>query len=86
MPEWIQASTLRKKLDKEVFAAVMELDAQGWKITKQGHAYRSYCPCDGRAAGGRGFHVPGTAPNPGNVARRLLRNAERCPDNHDLMR
>lgn len=84
-PEWIPASRLRGNVKPEIFVALEELERQGWKFRKQGHGYRAYCPCDTRN-GGRGAAIPGSPGRPGNAAKRLLRNAEHCPDQHDLIR
>lgn len=85
MSDWLEAIDLRGKVKKEIYDACVQLAAAGWKFRRQGHGYRAYCPCD-RADGGRGVPIPGSPPNPGNVARRLLRNCEHCPDSHELMR
>lgn len=85
MADWLKVRALRGKVPKEVYDACAQLADDGWKFRKQGHGYRAYCPCQ-RANGGRGVPIPGSPPNPGNVARRLLQNREHCPDSHGLMR
>lgn len=85
MPNWLHPSSLRGKVDKEVFDVVEELCSVGWKVAQQGHGYRIYCPCT-HEKGGRGVSIPGSGSNPGSSARRLRRNAEHCPGSHELMK
>lgn len=87
MPDdWLAPADLRSSVDLPVYNAVKWLyDERGWGIRKQGHAYRVYCPCD-RGSGGRGVAVPGTSGRAESQAKRLRRNAEHCPDKHDLMK
>ncbi|GAB3471956.1 hypothetical protein GCM10027519_47630 [Kineococcus endophyticus] len=63
--------------------ALQYLEGLGWRIRKQGHKVRIYCPCGD--ADGRGAPVGGTVRDAGNVARRIRRLAEHCPDAHDLI-
>lgn len=59
--------------------AIEQLIGKGWRIQEQGHKYNLLCPC------GQGrVRVDDTPANPLNHARRILREAERCPDRHDL--
>lgn len=74
---------VRKSLPSEVYDAVRELTDAGWTLHEAGHKYRLRCPC---YPDGRGFPVPGSPSNAGNTARRVRRNAEHCPDQHDLMK
>lgn len=83
MDEVTDLRRVRRALPPEVFAAVTELHAAGWRLFKAGHGYRMLCPC---GAGGTGFAVPGSPGRPGNAARRMLRNREHCPNSHDLVR
>lgn len=55
------------------------LIAQGWTLTPSGHKYRLLCPC-----GVSYVRVDGTPRDPDNHARRILREAARCPDRHQL--
>ena len=65
--------------DKTVNAAVVKLVAAGWTLREQGHLYHLQCPC------GQDFvRVDSSPKNPENHARRILREAARCPDNHNL--
>jgi hypothetical protein len=80
--EWVSASDVASEVHKDVFAALLELEAGGWRIRRAGHKFQVYCPC-GR--GGAKFSVGGTVSNPGNVARRIRRNAEHCPEHHELV-
>ena len=83
MVEITDVSTVRRALAPEVYAAVVVLVALKWRLFKAGHGYRMLCPC---GAGGTGFAVPSTPAKPGNAARRILRNAEHCPDSHGLVK
>lgn len=85
MATWLDGARLRKRLQPEVYEAVMELLDQGWKIRKGGHGYRLFCPCSDDPTA-RGFPVPGSAASAGNTARRIRRNAEHCPDSHALIK
>lgn len=82
-PVWLRPSTIRRSVDAEIFVVLLKLDDLGWKLSKQGHGYRVYCPCD---TAGRGVAVPSSSGRKGSQARRLLRNAEHCPDSHELMK
>ncbi|MGN6128737.1 MAG: hypothetical protein ACTHOK_00175 [Nocardioidaceae bacterium] len=85
MPEWIDPRSIRRQVDDAIYEALLTLCEQhGWRLRVQGHKFRVYCPC-GHAGGGRGASVPGTSKHPESAARRLLRNAEHCPDNHELI-
>ena len=65
--------------DPHVRRVIEQLIDKGWRIQEQGHKYNLLCPCgEGRV------RVDGTPANPQNHARRILREAERCPDRHDL--
>jgi len=71
------------KLHKEplVDAAIKRLITVGWELREQGHRYYLLCPCgDPR---GR-IRVDGTPKNPGNHAKRMLREASHCPNEHAL--
>lgn len=65
----------------EVDRAIAALLAEGWRIRELGHRYYLLCPCgDPR---GR-IRVDNSPQNPGNHARRMLREAKHCPNRHDL--
>lgn len=77
----------RSSMDPDVYKAVAELCSAGWKLFRAGHGWRILCPCltdEGRSVAGA--PVPHTPSNPGSTARRLRRNAEHCPESHDLVR
>jgi len=77
---------VRRSLKPEIYVVVVEMvETHGWKLRRQGHGYRLFCPCP-RSGGGRGVPVPGTPANPGNAAKRLRRNLEHCPGSHELMK
>lgn len=81
--QWVAARDERSSMRPEMYAVVVELEAQGWRLRRQGHGWRMYCPC---GAGGAAFPIPHTPANPANVAKRLRRNAELCPNSHELVR
>lgn len=75
----------RSQLDKEVFAVVEDLVRhRGFRLRKHGHKFGLYCPWipppDDRA---HFISIPGTAKNPGNAGKRILRAAQRCPGQHE---
>ncbi|WP_326801886.1 hypothetical protein OIE49_09245 [Streptomyces sp. NBC_01788] len=61
---------------KEVRAVLDRLVAQGWKLCKEGHWGRLYCPCEGRCLT---IPVPGTPQNAGRAARKIAARAGLCP-------
>ncbi|MCA1703496.1 MAG: hypothetical protein LC808_09655 [Actinobacteria bacterium] len=72
---------MSKKLhqDKLVREAIEQLIARNWTLQESGHKYRLLCPC------GEGYvRVDGTPRDPANHARRILRDAAKCPDRHEL--
>jgi hypothetical protein len=85
MSEWLSLSSVRSSVHPGIYEVLEELDGLGWRIRRQGHNLRVYCPCD-RDSGGRGVAVPGSPRVPERDARRLRRNAELCPDSHELMK
>ena len=50
-------------------------------VRDQGHGVRLYCPC---GPSGIQFSVNGTPKNPSGHARKVSRQGEHCPDDHDL--
>lgn len=58
----------------EVRKVLRALVAAGWTLREEGHWGRLHCPC-----GCSAIHVPGTPRNPSHAARRILREARRCP-------
>lgn len=58
----------------EVRNVLRALVADGWTLRGEGHWGRLHCPC-----GCSAIQVPGTPRNPGQAARRILREARRCP-------
>jgi hypothetical protein len=81
--DYVDIADLRRSVDKVIYEALKELDALGWKIRKQGHNIRLYCPC-GHQSGA--FSVGGTVRSPGDTAKRIRKNAQNCPDKHDLIK
>jgi hypothetical protein len=75
--DWVGASDLRREVDPRVFDALVALEQQGWRIRRSAHKATLYCPC-----GSSTIAVPGTAKNQDNAAKRLVREARRCPDRH----
>lgn len=53
----------------------------GWKLRKEGHWGRLYCPCDN--GGCTTIPVSGTAQNPEQEVKRIKRIASRCPREPD---
>ncbi len=65
--------------DKTINAVLKKLVAQGWTLKPQGHLYHLLCPC-----GRDRIRVDSTPRNPETQARRIKREAARCPNDHDL--
>ena len=84
--EWINsAASVRSEIDKEVFGVVEELMGAGWRLRRQGHKFRIYCPCPDGDATRATIAVNGTPKNPSTHARQVRRAAAHCPDRHELM-
>ncbi|WP_170323127.1 hypothetical protein [Gordonia effusa] len=80
----VDIGAARNEVKKEIFDALEQLCAQGFKLRKQGHKFGLYCPWlpgDGQRA--HFISVPGTPRNPSVAARRLLQAAKRCPQRHE---
>jgi len=63
---------------KEVEAAVVYAEAHGWSVTttRQGHRWGvAVCPGDCAPP----MSIWSTPRNPGNHARQIIRNVDRCP-------
>lgn len=60
--------------DKEMRESLKELTKSGWTLRKEGHWGRLYCDC-----GCSVLQVAGTPRNAGSEARRIRRQARRCP-------
>lgn len=80
--DWYEtAGEVRRQLKAPVYEVVAKRMGDGWRLRDEGHKFYLYCPCgDPR---GR-FRVDGTPRDPDWHARRLDRDTEHCPDNHDL--
>lgn len=61
---------------KEVRQVLEKWADQGWKIHKDGHLGKLYCPCEARCTT---IPVSGTPQNASSHARRIDRLAARCP-------
>ncbi len=82
MPEWVEASTVRKEVHKDIWAVIRPLMRSGWTARRAGHKFYLYCPCGG--AGSTRIAIPGTPRDAGNAARRIGQQAGHCPERHDL--
>ena len=65
----------------DLVKALLEAREAGWRIVPEGKHYRAFCPCEARAT----FSVAGTPKSPSAAARRVRRDASRCPACHDLL-
>lgn len=79
--EWITLADVgRREVDPVVYDLLVELIGRGWRLRRQGHKFRVYCPCGDL----RGMvRIDGTPQNPENHVRRARREAARCPSEHD---
>jgi hypothetical protein len=57
-------------------AVLKKLAKKKWKLRKEGHWGRLYCPCKGKCTT---IPVSGTPRNPEGEARKIERLAARCP-------
>lgn len=64
---------------KVINAVIEELLAKGWEILEKGHRYRMHCPHHKVY-----IRIDSTPKNPEGHARRMRREAARCPDRHEL--
>ena len=77
--EWVAAYKVRREVPPVVYDVLKDLESKGWRIRRQGHKFKLYCPCkEGTVS------VNGTPKNPDNHAQRVRRLVEHCPDRHDL--
>lgn len=81
--DWVEPADVSGELHKDVLAAVKVLVEAGWRLRRQGHKFYLYCPC---GDGGAQLRVDGTPKNPSWQAKTLLRDARRCPGQHELLR
>ena len=75
--DWVSASELRREVPQQIYETLVQLEASGWRLRRAAHKATLYCPC-----GADTIAVPGSPKNADNAARRLLREASRCPDRH----
>lgn len=81
--DWLDVADASNEIHKDVLAAVRALVAVGWRLRRQGHKFYLYCPCGPEGAQ---LRVDGTPRNATQRAKILLRDARRCPGQHDLLR
>jgi hypothetical protein len=80
--EWLTSiASVRREVAPEVYAVLVELGSRGWRVRRQGHKFRAYCPCGDN---GSMVRIDGTPRSPVQHARRALREAGHCPDRHGL--
>lgn len=80
--DWVdKPAAVRRECKPETAAVVIELMGKGWRVRRQGHKFRLYCPC----GDGRPLVCNGTPRNDHTHAERLRRQAALCPDCHDLL-
>jgi len=79
--EWVDPSGVRREVPDVIYELLLEALERGWRLRREGHKFRLYCPC------GKGtIRVDGTPRSPEWAARRIRRDMARCPDRHDLDR
>lgn len=80
--DWIEIGEVgRREVTAVIYDLLCELVAEGWRLRRQGHKFYAYCPC---AEGGSKVRIDGTPSNPTGQARRARREADHCPERHDL--
>lgn len=77
--EWVSAQDVGREVSPVVHRVLKELETKGWRLRRQGHKFYLYCPC-----GTGRIRVDGTPQNPDSQAKRIRREAERCPQRHEL--
>lgn len=76
---WVDPKSVRREVADAIYEALLDAQEQGWRLRRQGHKFRLYCPC------GKGtIRVDGTPRSPEWVARRVRRDLAHCPDRHSL--
>jgi hypothetical protein len=81
--EWVDPKDVSGEIHKDVLAVVRVLAVSGWRLRRQGHKFYMYCPC---GSNGAQLRVDGTPRNSTQRAKILLRDARRCPGQHELLR
>ncbi|MGW6424209.1 hypothetical protein ACWF82_16170 [Nocardia sp. NPDC055053] len=75
---------IRKEVHKAIYVVIAALvEVRGFRIRRQGHKIALYCPC---GPDGTFITIGGTVRDPDAAAARIKRAAQRCPDQHELMR
>jgi hypothetical protein len=69
----LRASSHTKLEVRKVLEGLVD---DGWVLCKEGHWGKLYCPCSPNCTR---ITVPGTPKNPSVAARRIAREAARCP-------
>ena len=81
--EWVSVKDVsRREVDDVIYDLLVELEERGWRLRRQGHKFYAYCPCGGDD--GSMVRIDGTPRNPTGHAGRARRQADHCPDRHDL--
>lgn len=79
--EWVRVADVQREVDDKILAVLEEFEPLGWRLRRQGHKFRFYCPC---GPNGTMLRVDGTPRNPEQQAKRLRREIGHCPDRHAL--
>lgn len=80
--DWVAASDIRRETKPPVYEVLLDAEELGWRIRRQGHKFRIYCPCGGET--GTTIRVDGTPRNADSHSERVRREMRHCPDRHDL--
>jgi len=81
--DWVEFRDIKSEIDKDMRPGVEALVAKGWRLRRQGHKFRAYCPC-GHPEGQT--RIDGSPKDMQRHRDRLERAAELCPDRHGLIR
>ena len=72
----------RRIQSKDVAKVATDLISEGWTAVDAGHCIRVVCPCR-EGDGPISISIGSTIANPTWAARRIRRDAQRCPDEHE---
>jgi hypothetical protein len=43
--DWVLVASLRRQLYGPLYALLLQYEGEGWRLRRQGHGWRFYCPC-----------------------------------------
>lgn len=80
--EWVNVRDVHREVHAAVYEVLIDAEARGWRLRRQGHKFKFFCPCESRE--GSMIRIDGTPRNPEQQAKRIRREVSHCPDRHSL--